>query len=402
MSAPGRLTRREFYKAIGIHERMVGDRNVSTRFKMQKHPPDSVLQRGPTPPPPPPDFRPRVVWIGTPTEIEDDIKDDCEDEGIRVDFWTVPNEEERRPRTLIQGITNRLERETYDLAVFRFPYFLSSEYKARHKKLFRSRPIVCWQSEQGPTLPWALDASEGFPRVYVNNRYEMSIYRERFPEAEIGYLPFGCKKGYPQDEMRTGMQVGDMETHDLIADGKCHYQCGSTCSGELGNGVKRESVETLVFPFLGIPGKGPSLSLYGDESLLHGWKGVLGAQPYYRGKYAPEYAAHVYAWHRVYLGISWNWKHGGYGAKLARALASGIAVLWHRTPWMALDGLREGQQLSTTAEPGETHLKVRRFLASRALREDIGAEGRAFALREWRWGKNLARMIEEVNAKGKL
>jgi glycosyltransferase involved in cell wall biosynthesis len=213
----------------------------------------------------------------------------------------------------------------------------------------------------------------------VNNRHELGAWRARFPGSVVHELPVGC----------TLREAPRFHTDfDLVADGKCHYAC-SQC----GQDWKRRSIEALVLPLLG---SGASLNLYGPRGTSCGWHHVPGTGPHTRGIYPAATYADVYARHKVYVGISWNWGLGGYGIKLARALATGIPVLWHRTLGMAEDGLIAGRHLVTSAAPEETRLRVRELLIDKDRAEALGAEGQAFALREWRWGPNLLRLLDEV------
>jgi glycosyltransferase involved in cell wall biosynthesis len=211
----------------------------------------------------------------------------------------------------------------------------------------------------------------------------VNAWRARYPETSVHYLPIGCTE---RDAPR--LAPFDHEK-DVVADGKAHYEC-TRCSGDW----KRKSIEALVLPM--IEDK-VSLSLYGPQSGMCGWFAVPGAGDSYRGTYAPEAYAHVYARHKIYLGISWNWNFGGYGVKLARALATGIPVLWHRTVGMAEDGLTVGKDLLATSTAEETRMRVRELLADDERRAELGAEGQRFALTHWRWVPNLLRLCEEVN-----
>jgi hypothetical protein len=329
----------------------------------------------------------KVLWIGTKTECEPDIVKDCEEAGVTIEVWDVhedaldlgPLSPKTRMRVAPPGmpLVKALAKASFDLAVLRYPYYL---LEVKKELLGLERPIVAWGSEQGPTLEFAINASRGFTRIAVNNRLEMPIYRKEFPGAKILYLPFGCTD--------RGTLAGPPE-RDLIADGGCHYLC-TGCAGTL----KRTSVDVLVRPVMT---GAHSLSLYGSSVVEHGWPGVPGYGTYYKGAYAADEAASVYARHKLYLGISWNWQHGGFGIKLARVLASGLPVLWHRTPGMREEGLHVGEHLVVTSSAKETLDHVAYLLRDEDYRRALGEKGRAFALNTWRWAPNLMRLREEIS-----
>jgi glycosyltransferase involved in cell wall biosynthesis len=277
-------------------------------------------------------------------------------------------------------VLRRLAAVEADLYLLRYPTWIGEvpEVEEEFGRLFKDRPVVAWMSEQGPTLPSALTAARPFQRIAVNNRYEMPMYRLRYPDARLYYLPFGCT-----DWWRPAPHVGYNAA--FVADGGCHYRCVEH------GGWKARSVETMVFPLLD-----QDLALWGHEPEDHGWAGVPGAAGKYRGTYPAADAVSVYASCRVYVGISWNWAHGGYGCKLARALAAGIPVLWHRTLGAELDGLVEGEHWLCSSSPEETRRNALRLLNDEDLARRLGAAGRKFALDEWEWGANLQRLVEEV------
>jgi hypothetical protein len=334
---------------------------------------------------------PKILWIGTATEIEADIVHDAKLYGVDLEVWDVDlklTEAQRyqgKTRQVPGGqrLIDLVARARFDLAVFRFPYYLDERIARFDLGPLRSRPVVTWASEQGPMLETAMRAASGFRHLAVNNRHEIPAWRARYPGACVHYLPIGCTV---REQPR--LASFDLE-RDVIADGKAHYEC-TKCSGDW----KKRSVEALVSPL--IEDK-TSLSLYGPDEGLHGWYAVPGAGTHYRGQYAPAAYADVYARHKIYLGISWNWGLGGYGVKLARALATGIPVLWHRTVGMAEDGLVAGKHLLCTSTPDETRMRVKELLAEEDRYAELGAEGQRFALENWRWVPNLLRLLEEVN-----
>jgi hypothetical protein len=346
---------------------------------------------------------PKILWIGTATEIEPDIVHDAKLHAVDLEVWNVdtkltePQRYDVATRTRDvpggQRLVDLVARASFDLAVFRFPHYFDERTTGKFDLApLRNRPVCTWASEQGPMLEVAMRAAAGFRHVVVNNRHEMGEWRARFAQSastrySVHYVPVGCTERYVTETELD--KVSPIEARDLLADGKAHYEC-TRCSGDW----KRRSVEALVSPM--IEGRA-SLSLYGPDEGLHGWYAVPGAGDYYRGQYAPETYVDVYARHKIYLGITWNWGLGGYGIKLARALAAGIPVLWHRTVGMAEDDLVAGKHLALSSSADETRMRVEELLADDARRAELGAEGQRFALENWRWAPNLLRLLEEVN-----
>jgi hypothetical protein len=335
----------------------------------------------------------KILWIGTATEIEPDIVHDAELHGIGIEVWNVDlklTEPQRLSATTKtrdvpggQRLIELVKKATFDLAVFRFPYYLDERIERFDLGPLRTRPICTWASEQGPMLETAMRAASGFRHVAVNNRHEVNAWRARYPNAFVHDLPIGCT-------VRDAPRLAAFDyVNNLVADGKAHYEC-TKCSGDW----KKRSVEALVLPLIADKTR---LSLYGPDEGLHGWFAVPGAGDYYKGQYAPTAYPDVYGRHKIYLGISWNWGLGGYGVKLARALATGIPVLWHRTAGMQKDGLIAGKHLSTSASAEETRRRVHDLLIDADRRAEMGAEGQRFALTNWRWTPNLLRLLEEVN-----
>jgi hypothetical protein len=339
----------------------------------------------------------KIVWVCNPTEVETDLWRAAQNyPELTLETWVVSGLEGQLAPYFQHGVSElsvegrldflaRLAQSNADLYVFRHPTWLGEEpLRGAFRRLFAGLPVVAWASEQGPTRPEAIQAGVLFERVAVNARYELPLYRHWRPGTKLYYLPFGCARRQP-DEMQPRREWAT----DLVADGGCHYQCGEH------GGWKRTSVDVMVRPLLD-----QKLGLWGHGPEDHGWKGVPGVVEAgcYRGAYFAGEHVLLYRACSIYLGITWNWGLGGYGCKLARALASGVAVLWHRTVGMELDGLVPGLHLMTSATAEETRHAALWLLAAAETRHEIAAAGQQFALREWEWGANLIRLAHEVQA----
>lgn len=334
----------------------------------------------------------RIVWVTTPTEMEADLWRAAQGKADLIQVSVTGAGEpyfqygaQGHEVSDLRDLLYRVAGENADLIVFRYPtwvheFGLSSEVEV----LFRDQPVVAWLSEQGPTIGDALAVAGHWPRVAVNNRLDVRRFRHWLPATRLYYLPFGCVRWaadelIPQERFR----------NDLIADGAPHYACWEH------GGWKRESVRVMVDPVLDL-----NIGLWGATGEKHGWPGVPGAVEKFRGAYAPIEAPQVYASCKVYLGISWSWALGGYGMKLARALSSGIAVIWHRTPGMLEDGLQEGVHLLASSTPQETLHAARWLLDDEEMRRLLGETGKAFVLRHWEWITNLERLAAEIGHDG--
>ncbi len=346
----------------------------------------------------------KIVWVANPMEAEIDLwRAGKNHPDLDLQVWINtgpplaeypyftggPSEDSLEGR---RELLARVAAIPADLYVFRYPTWVLDGLGEEFQRLFADLPVVAWMSEQGPTLGAALHTIGPFTRVAVNNRHEMPAYRSFAPHVQLYYLPFGCAEWAPEECLPQ-----ELFRSRVIADGGCHYLCG-----EYG-GWKRRSVDVMVLPIMDL-----GLGLWGHGPADHGWLGVPGVvgdpllnpNGLYRGAYVPVQTGQVYASCEVYVGINWGWGLGGYGTKLARALAAGIPVVWHRTVGMELDGLIPGRQLLTSGTPEETRCAVQWLLGDEEKRRELGAAGRAFALAKWEWGANLKRLAQEVAQDG--
>ncbi len=229
--------------------------------------------------------------------------------------------------------------------------------------------VVSWQSEQGITLEYAIGSAIQYQNIGVNNTLEITRYKETYNNKHILYMPFGCYNPEISQESKI---------YDLIVDGRYGRDGGIDFQQRLA------SVDTMVMPVLDY-----NIALYGV-----GWE-LLQTNKHKGLFYHWEYPS-IYALGKIYLGITWNAPNGGYGIKLARALSTGIPVIWHRTVGMELDGFERGNQLDWSSSPEETRSLVDYYLSHDSERIEMGKRGKEWALNNWQWGSILKRIKLEL------
>lgn len=357
----------------------------------------------------------KIIWVSTPTEIELDI--DASLRGVpgltykrysvgkpclahtapsfvgsREIIGNAKLDTEKnwvpslKPVELLKHL-GEAEKDT-DMFIFRYPYWIQ---EMNLKELFNSqmgnKPAVAWCSEQGPMRERAAAVCEQFKIIAVNNRIDQEWYMKKFPKKKILYLPSGCCE-------LTRFASRSAPIYDLIADGGAHYNCRSQDDSACTDN-KHISVDTLVMPVIN-----RNIVFYGSDNTRCGWGGVPGALLKFKGSYFPDKYPDIYSNAKIYLGISWNWRFGGYGIKLARALSTGIMVIWHSTLGSRLEGLIPGYQLEFSDNPKDTVALVDYYLSHAKVRHELAERGRRWSIENWEWKKNLVRLTEAVHRCG--
>ncbi len=334
----------------------------------------------------------RILWIANPMESEHDLwRSGQNHDDLDIEVWTtIPTTDPHftigardLSRESRRELLHQVAQQPADLYVFRYPtWIIADDLLDDYHQLFDGRPAIVWMSEQGPTLPSGLTCAKPFHRIAVSNWVDHRLYRSHFPTKRIYHLPFGCADW---NVPRFPARLVDLYPK-FVADGGCHYACRE--DGEW----KAESVRVMVLPLI------DDTDLYGHGPEDHGWNGVPGGAARYRGTFPSWEAAQIYARYRVYVGISWNWAFGGFGTKLARAMATGIPVLWHRTVGMEAEGLVPGLHLLAPSSGWETKEFADWLLRDPDHARRIGEAGRAFALDGWEWGTMLRRLVGKIKA----
>ena len=232
--------------------------------------------------------------------------------------------------------------------------------------------VICWQSEQGPMLPFAKASASKYDSVAINNKYEEPHYVGK----KLYYLPFGCYNPPLSDTK---------QAYDVVVSSNPHYNC--LCAGD----NKKISVDIMIRPLLGRF----ITQIYGMWPSEHGWGVVPGVTKIGHFEHW-EHVEHLRQG-KLYVDCTWNWRHGGYGCKLARALTTGVPVIWHKTVGMELDGLEKGNQLDWSASPEETVTLVDHYLTHDKERIEMGLRGREWFSQNWEYGLNFLKIAKEID-----
>ncbi len=296
----------------------------------------------------------KLVWVHSqPGECEYDVKQSCLQSGIELrTIWVPPVQPSQ--------IASVLKSEAYDLCILRYP-------QENWSVPTNEKNVICWTSEQGPTRSHAIASSRRFPNVAINNKYEERFY----PGKKLFYLPFGC---YNTEE------ATQQPIYDVVVSSNPHYAC--KCEGDL----KKISIDTMIIPLLGKF----NVKIYGMWPSQHGWSGVPGVSEvgHFDGVSGISHVPFVQQG-KLYVDCTWNWRDGGYGCKLARALATGVPVIWHKTLGMELDGFEKGNQLDWSSSPQETITLVDYYLTHDKERIEMGRRGKEWFSNNWEWSLNF-------------
>lgn len=277
-------------------------------------------------------------------------------------------------------LLKRIAKENPDLIIIRYGHpFIGHQQKVN--EALEGQNYWLWTSEQGCNR----DLQEGiikggFENVLVNNKADLNYYK-KYKNKEIRYLPFGCvpaihKQVPPKEEFQ----------NVCVSDGTPRYYASESI-------YKKISIDTMITPIAGEL----DLGLWGASTEVGnlGWTAMDWLKEYYRGKFSYEQARDVYSSCKIYLGITNNWFHGGYGKKLATALACGIFVIWHKTAYMELD-FTKGVELEWSETAEQTLRTVKLYLEKESDRQKIALAGQKYAYENLDWEKNILRIVEET------
>lgn len=341
----------------------------------------------------------KIAVVGWQTDVDADILKSCNDNDIETEWLMLGPKNpynayvmgSRYDIATPERIEKVINDSSIDLFIYKYPFWL--DQYPQLKAIIQSHPVIAWQTELGPTCHFGVQYSAGFHTIGVNSRYEMQAYEKAYPNAKVLYFPFGCCKWDERDLRRYSQYTSDR----LIADGSCHYACGPNGQGCEG-GWKHISCDTMIAPVahLGLAVYGNLFNLdppYGDGK--HGWE----ASPWkamHAGVYDWEDYHKIYSSAKVYLGITFNWKLGGFGVKLPRAMSCGIPVLWHKTIGLELDGFRHAEHYLACATPEDTLSYTKAMLSNPDFAQEMGERGKEFVLQNFQYCDIISRVVDNM------
>lgn len=321
----------------------------------------------------------KVVVIAWPGEGEYDIFLGCRQMGIDIEMffvnignikgylneiWDSGGVPPDLKYTLIdvKDVGNVINRNPADLYLLKYPQRTWSRPSDESK-------VVCWFSEQGLTLPYAESCTAPYSNMGINNKAELVGFKVKYSNKNVMYMPYGCYLT-PDSPVKA-------KTYDLIADAR--YPSGR----DRESNIRLQSADVMVKPVLDY-----NIALYGV-----GWEYIPNVGDRHKGVFNHWEYPRIYSNAKIYLGVTWNWRHAGFGIKLARSLSTGIPVIWHKTPGMELEGWEKGNQLDWSSSPEETKKLVDYYLSHDQERVEMGLRGQKWALKHWHWG-NILKGIE--------
>jgi len=287
----------------------------------------------------------------------------------------------------VNAMVDKMFSEKPDLIIWRYPLCLTDDNREYISKNSSGIANVAWCSEQGPMIDVELSASRGFTTIAVNNKMDQKYYENRM-DAKIIIMPCGCLPQFHKKVLPV-----DKYICDIVSDGSPHYHLKDFIP--LLPTDKRISCDVVVVPIAKLRYK---YRVYGNYEIYHGWMFVPIPKYCYNGLYPILDTPSVYGSAKLYAGITWNHRYGGYGTKLAKAMGCGIPVLWQRTVGMEEDGLFDMKNIIVTESPRETIEKVSWIMENEKERERIAVEGQKYAYEYCDLIKNIQKLLDEAGS----
>ncbi len=346
----------------------------------------------------------KLIWIGTPADPEFDITAAlAKSDKIDMHWMIMKDPLDRNFDFHMRQITHseNITLETFspaqtgpalaslrnrdaDLVVIKHPSWIQGHATEAHFKGLAKVPLVCWTWEWIPNIVLGDMPRFMWPRFAMANTPDLWRCQAAFPNKEAYFLPFGT---YRQPKY---LPVPEY-TADLVADAQPHYNCGCF------KGIKARSAEVMVQPVLGY-----DIALWGSRygtRTKHDWMDVPKFARKVRGTYPTKHYPSVYQSSKIYLGVTWNWATGGYSTRLARALMSGIMVIWHDTLGFRFDIKSKEKIMEWSDSPGRTRDLVDYYLGHEEERKKVALAGQRWAVETWGWENNLLRLATEVQCR---
>ncbi len=232
--------------------------------------------------------------------------------------------------------------------------------------------VICWMTEYGSTLDYAEPCVLPFINIGSTYRAEMDYYGSKYHGKHIFYMPFGIY--IPEVPSVVNPR------YDVIVANRAPWDTDSLSN------TRRQSVATMVTPLADY-----NIALYST-----GWETFSNLASKHKGIFNHWEYPQVFAQTKMIVGITWNWETGGYSVQLPRALSSGKAVIWHKTPGMELEGWEKGNQFDWSSSAEETRALVDYYLSHDKEREEMGQRGREWVQQHWHWGKIIKDIVENL------
>lgn len=342
----------------------------------------------------------KLIWIGTPADPEFDVTAAlAKSKNIDMHWYIMldPNDQHNdfhleqttradnitmevfRPKQTGQVLASLLGMNA-DLVILKHPSWIT-RIDSKSLEALKDVPTVCWTWEWIPNMVLGDMPILKWPRIAVANTPDLWRCQAAFPNKQALYLPFGTYE-QPDYEPRTEWKA------DLIADAQPHSACGCF------RNIKKQSAATMVRPVLD-----KDIALWGSRygtKTKHDWLWEPEYASKVRGTYRTRDYPAVYKSSKIYLGVTWNWATGGYSTRLARALMSGIMVIWHKTLGSQYDINPEEKILEWSDSPERTRELVEYYLTHEEERLKVARAGQKWALKNWGWEKSLLRLAGEV------
>ena len=283
------------------------------------------------------------------------------------------------------AVVERAVKQNPDLIIIKYGYpfcYDNTDVTNKLKEICKGQNLALFCSEQGATRIHQEKVVRSFDWILVNNTEDLNYYQQAYPHKKYSLLPFGC---VPHWQKR--VEPKESYKSQIVVDGNPFYY-----SKEFQD--KKISIDNLVIPIA--KANKYDLAVWGHKSGELGWEGIPHIGKYYRGSYLYNEVPHIYSSSKIYLGITANIINGGYGKKLATALACGIFVIWGETKGIH-NAFEWKKNLVWSGNPQVTLDLVDYYLENEKEREKIALEGQKYAYANLDWEKNIMRILKEAS-----
>lgn len=287
----------------------------------------------------------------------------------------------------IDGICEHITTISKDLVILRHPTWIANDGRAKEiQAILKDQPLVCTTWEWVPNIAMSqMPPLTAWNRIAVSNSQDFNRAKLSFPDKQILKLPFGVVP-WSKEELTPKKEYES----DIMCDAQPHYECKEF------NSVKRHSVDTMIGPAIDLRA---NLALYGSRYGTVSncdWSYTPKFHPFVRPSFNTKEYPHVYASTKLYLGVSWNYLHGGFSVRLSRSLGCGVPTIWHETIGRELDVPKDVVKWSKDYDSTKTLISYYLDEKHEEERIKLGKDGKKWALDNLEWTKQLARLVKEI------